>query len=297
MNKYLEKIAETEKYASLLAGTGIAHLAQNAITSVALRSKTVSKHLANTFTQGYYGVIASGVKDKVLRTVTSVISPDLSVMGKTLHEAGGALRSKLPDISKRHQVALRMLSEGRFSDIKKYKLHESPGIHTVLSHIDRMHGTQLVDKVKRGATEGLEKLWSDSRYPLLKNISKNLSRGTLPKTHTPGAHSSSTGIITNTLGATLEPGAGVLGLIKHLTSSEKFRNNPIGAKISGIAETMLIKNPIKAGWDTGESYREGLKTKAMEHLLTRYLPTLSEPQQLFALTLRISIDKFLVRPD
>lgn len=261
-NKYLQKAS------SLLIGTGLGHLAQNTATNVGLRLKSVSHHLANQFAMGYNGKVPSGLKSKVIGSIGSVLTPDLHLMGKTLNDMGRGLRDTAPNMTKRDHVGLRMLSEGRFSDLHKYGLHDRPAIKHVMHTAAEKHGIKLEGGVMLPEkAKALEKLWHDPKYPLLSNIASGMSHGKVPATATTGRYKSTTGIASSAAAMAVEPGMGALSAVKHISTSEVVKKTKIGKKISDISERVFLKNPIKKGWGQGADYREGLKTRAMETLV------------------------------
>lgn len=262
-NKYLEKAA------SLLVGTGLGHLAQNAATNAGIRLKSVSHHLANQFAMGYQGKVPSGLKSKVIGSVGSVISPDIRIMGKTFNDLGRGLKEVAPNMTRRDHVGLRMLSEGRFSDLHKYGLHDRPVIKHVLHTIAEKHGIKLEGGLMLPEkAKALEALWHNPKYPLLSNIASGISHGKVPSTAVQGSYKSAPSIAASAAAMTVEPGLGALAAVKHISTSEAVKKTAIGKKISDIAERVFVKNPVKKGWNQGSDYKDGLKTRAMEVLVS-----------------------------
>lgn len=254
-NPYLEKSA------SLLAAAGVAglvHGAQNVMNNRALSSKHVAKYLANSFSEGAHGVVDNSIKGTMIRNATSVISPDVNAAHISAHEAGGKLRDLLNLASKRQKVGIRMMTEGRFSDLIKHNLHTDPavvGAHKLMSH--HIPGIPNPAELKKGSkqVENLEALWRDKSHPLLSNIAKHISRGKKPvgSNYVPGAPSKSDSLVLNGLVTAIEPVSGSFGVAKSLAINDKVAANKYGKKALDFLHNQFIKNPIKHGAEaTGE---------------------------------------------
>lgn len=257
-----------EKKASVFVGAALGHLTQNAITSLALRNKSVAKHLADHFATGYAGKSANSLKSKVGGALTHAVAPDISIAAKGANKLGKQLRRYEPFLDKKDKVALRMASEGRFSDIHKYKLHERPMVQRVMGRLGKSHGVDLDAVLKSDKTHDLEKVWQDKKHPLLSNISSNITKGkpiagaTHKTVRTTGALASSLGL------AIAEPGTGALSAVKHLASSATVRKNKIGGALTHHIENMMVKNPVKKGWEQGKDYKDNAGKKLFEHVVS-----------------------------
>jgi hypothetical protein len=266
-NKYLEKIASVNKEASFLGGAAIGHLAQNAITNLGLRSKTVANNLATHFSNGYMGGEAAGHVNKIKKAILGAVSPDLAIAGNVASKLGSHLREIAPSLSSRDKVGLRMLSQGRFNDLHKYGLSKNPTIVTAVHALKHHTGVDMTGLLDHRNANRLEAIWKSKKYPLLNNIASHLSKG-VPSHNLVQAKPSATAHIVGSAGAVaVEPGSGLLSLTKHVASTEAFNKNKYGKKISDTITSHLISEPIEHGWEQGASYKNGLKAKLTEHLV------------------------------
>jgi hypothetical protein len=261
--KVKEKAEEMlHKKASLIGGAAITHLLQNIGTNVALGKKTVSKYLANGFTEGIHGVVNKSNKSRALRVALGATLPDISVAHKSLHDAGRAVGGLLEHATPKQRVALRMLSEGRFSDLKKYNFHKDPIVRAVHGHISKMTDLPSLDKIMEKSDE-VSKLWKDKSHPLLSNIATNLSRGKLSTTgkYSAGRLSAKPGLVGAAASFAIDPAAGSLNTAKGLMASKKVAENKYGKKVIGMLNNQFIKKPIKAGVNAA-GHVPGLKNTA-----------------------------------
>lgn len=246
----LDKVEENlTKKASLVAGAVGTHIAQNIATRAAMGSKRVSKYLANSFSQGAHGVVDTSLKAKAKRFISGAIVPDVAVAHKKAHEAGTALKPLLDKASPRQKAGLRMLSQGRISDLKKYNLHRDEVVtkaHGLLSQA--VKGVPSIDHLVDNAKK-VHGIFKDKKHPLASNILANISKGSKPvgSNFKPGnmsAKSSITGSLSSSL---VDPAGGALSSIKTLSSSNTFNNNRYGKKINKMMEKHFVSNPVRSG--------------------------------------------------
>jgi RimJ/RimL family protein N-acetyltransferase len=249
-NKYL---AQLDKQASLILGALGTHLVQNVATKTALGSKKLSGYLADSFAQGTKGVVDSSFGAKAKRFVSGALTPDIAVAHQKAHEFGHKMKPLLDGATKAQQVGLRMLSQGRISDLKKYNLHNDPLIlqaHKMFSdNVKKLPdmGT-LTDKAK-----GVEKVFQDKKHPLASNILSNISRGKTPvgNQYKPGLLTSNAPISGALSSALVDPAGGALNTIKTVASSKSFNDTRLGGKISKMIENQFVNKPVKSGIASG----------------------------------------------
>src|SRR5579859_2709971 len=140
MNKYLDRIEGMDKEASLFGGAVATHLLQNLGTNIALKKRTVSRYLANAFSEGAHGVVDKSVKGRATRFALGATLPDISVAHKSMHDLGHTVGKIAHVATPRQRVAIRMLTEGRFDDLKKYNFHKDPIVNAVHSHMSNHFG-------------------------------------------------------------------------------------------------------------------------------------------------------------
>lgn len=262
-NKYLDHI---EKQSSLIAGAVGTHVAQNVATRAALSSKKISKYLANSFAEGTKGVVNTSIKSRAARLLAGATVPDIAVAHRTAHEFGKSMAPILGMANKRQQVGLRMLSEGRISDIHKYGLHKDPIIQAAHGIASAKLGLKNgVDELMHHAPH-IEKIFQDKSHPLASNILKNISRGHTPvgKNFKPGNLNSKTPLLGAAASIAAEPAGGALNTVKTLATSKTFGNTRIGAKINGFLENQFVKKPVQSGVDASKlgKHISNLKHKA-----------------------------------
>lgn len=267
-NKYLDHI---EKQSSLIAGAAGTHVAQNLATRAALSSKKVSKYLANSFAEGTKGVVNTSLKARAARLIAGATVPDLAVAHKTAHEFGKAMSPILKHSTKRQQVGLRMLSEGRISDIHKYGLHKDPVIQAAHGIASAKLGLKNgVDDLVKHAPK-IEALFKDKSHPLASNILKNISRGhdAVGKHFKPGSLNSKAPLLGAAASVAADPAGGALNTVKTLATSNTFGKTRIGAKINSFLENQFVKKPVQAGVETSKlgNHISNLKHKAMGTLV------------------------------
>jgi hypothetical protein len=236
-----------EKQSSLLAGTAISHLAQNIATNQALKSKKVAKYLANSFTEGYHGVVNKSFKAKAARSATSVITPDVAAAHTAAHEAGGHLSEVLHGATKRQRAAARMAVEGKFDTLKKLNMHEDPVVKAVHGVLQK-HLPTIKNLSDKHLGE-LSKLWKDKSHPLLSNIAKNIGHGKVPvgSNFVPGKHTQALPLLSAMSVAPIEPGAAILDGAKALAGSKAVQGNKYGKKAVDFLKKTFITNPLKHG--------------------------------------------------
>lgn len=242
-NKYLEKAA------SLMLGAALTHVGQNLATKAALGKKSISKYMANSFSEGANGVVNTSIKSKAARILSGAILPDIAVAHKKFHELGNAMKPILSGATKRQQVGLRMLSQGRISDIYKYKLHQDSVIQRASSMASKsLNLPDLINKSSVGHSS-IKQVFNDKSHPLTSNILKNISRGKVPigKNYKPGTMSSKTPMIGAAASIALDPAGGALNAVKTLASSKTFNSTKIGGKINSMLETQFVKKPVQSG--------------------------------------------------
>jgi hypothetical protein len=235
-----------EKRASLSGGAAMAHVAQNIATNQALKSKHVAKYLANSLTQGFHGVVDTSLKSKALRSAASVITPDVAAAHKAAHEVGGSLKDILSKATKRQRAAARMVVEGNFDKIHKYRMHEDPVVKAVHGVIAK-HLPTLGDLSH--SSKSVQQLWKDKGHPLLSNIAAHIGRGEVPKgaRFKPGHLTQTIPAISSSLIAPIEPGAAVLDGVKALSGSKAVQGNKYGKKAVDFLSKTFIKDPLKKG--------------------------------------------------
>jgi hypothetical protein len=242
-NKFLDKSA------SLIAGAVGTHIVQNVATKAALGHKGVGKYLANAFSQGAHGVVDKSIKARVTRLASGALLPDLAIAHKRVHELGSSMKPLLDRASDRQKVGLRMISEGRISDLVKHKLHEDhvvrKGYEIASKHIDNLPSIETL----ASKSHHVERLFEDKSHPLVSNLVKNISRGSLPqgKHFKPGqltVKAPLTGALTS---MAVEPAGGALNTLKALTSSHRFDDTLVGKRFNGIIHKQLVFKPIKKG--------------------------------------------------
>lgn len=256
-NQYLEKAS------SLLVGGAMTHLAQNFATNSALHSKTVAKYLANSFQQGYKGVVDKSIGGTIKRGLTSVALPDVSAAHKAAHEAGGAMKGLLGNATKKQHLGVRMVTQGRFSDLKKHGLDKD---HVVMkAHALMKKHLPSVPSLS-GNLKNVEKLWSDKSHPLLSNISKQISRGEVPsgKKFKPGKLTQTTPVAASLASAVVDPAAGVMNTAKAVSMSKVVQDSKWGSKMVHAAHNQFIKKPVLSGVSNSGGV-SGLKHSAYKY--------------------------------
>ncbi len=257
-----------DKEANLLVASGIGHLFQNALTNIAMRSRAGAKHVANQFATGMKGHIPAGGKNHVIRGAIEASIPDVSIMGNTANQLGQTLKSKGIVMNDRTRASLRMLSEGRFEDIRRTGAYNHPAVKAVLGHLKENHGIHIdPSKITPDQERRLGALWKDKKYPLLSNISKNLPTGIPSKVSKEGVHHAGHGLIASGVLGVAEPGIGLLSGIKHLATSHHLENTKLGKKVIGLAHKTFVKDPLRKGWEEG-SAKIGLKDRLLEHIIS-----------------------------
>lgn len=240
--------SKLQKKASLIAGAIGTHLLQNIATSHALKSKRVAKYLANSFAQGAHGVVDKSLKARATRVVLGATLPDIAVAHKTLHDAGRAIKPLLDKATSKQKVGLRMLSEGRMSDLVKHKLHTDPvvqaGHHALGQHVKLPALEHMAEKAKN-----VEEVWHHVDHPLLSNIASGISHGEKPVGNKfVKGHLTSRPLIGGAAASFVaDPAAGALNTAKALTSSEKLTNNKYGKKVVEMLHNQFIKKPVQHG--------------------------------------------------
>jgi hypothetical protein len=267
-NKYLDHI---EKQSSLIAGAVGTHVAQNAATRAALSSKKISKYLANSFAEGTHGVVNTSLKARAARLISGATVPDIAVAHRTAHEFGKSMAPILGMANKRQQVGLRMLSEGRISDIHKYGLHKDPVIQAAHGIASAKLGLKNgVDDLVHHAPQ-IESLFRDKSHPLASNIMKNLSRGHTPvgKKFKPGNLNSKAPLLGAAASVAVEPAGGALNTVKTLATSNTFGKTRIGAKINAFLEKQFVTKPVQSGVQASklDHHISNIKHKAMGMLV------------------------------
>lgn len=254
-----------EKRSSLLAGTALSHLAQNIATNQALKSKKVAKYLANSFTEGYHGVVNKSFKAKAARSATSVITPDVAAAHTAAHEAGSSLSEILGKATNRQRAAARMAVEGRFDTIKKLHMHDDPVVKAVHGVIQKHLPTVKDLSDKHFGDMG--KLWKDKSHPLLSNIARNIGRGKTPvgSNFVPGKHTQAIPLLSSLSVAPIEPGAAILDGAKALAGSKAVQGNKYGKKAVDFLKKTFVTNPLKSGVDS-KGHVGGLKHEAYKFL-------------------------------
>jgi GNAT superfamily N-acetyltransferase len=242
------------KKASLIAGAVGTHLAQNIATRAAMSSKGIGKYLANSFSQGAHGVVDTSLKAKAKRFVTGAVVPDIAVAHKKAHEAGTAMKPFLDKATSRQKVGLRMLSEGRIGDLKKYNLHKDQLVTQAHGMISKhIKGIPSMDHILDNAKK-VEKVFKDKTHPLVSNISANISRGKKPVggQFKPGTLSAKSSIAGSLSSAMADPAGGALSTVKTLASSNTFNNTRYGNKLNKMMEKHFVSNPIHSGVKSGK---------------------------------------------
>lgn len=242
------------KKASLIVGAVGTHLAQNVATRAAMSSKGIGKYLANSFSQGAHGVVDTSLKAKAKRFITGAVVPDIAVAHKKAHEAGTAMKPFLDKATSRQKVGLRMLSEGRISDLKKYNLHKDQLVTQAHGMISKhIKGIPSMDHILDNAKK-VEKVFKDKSHPLLSNISANISRGNKPVggQFKPGTMSAKSSIAGSLSSAIADPAGGALSTVKTLASSNTFNNNKYGHKLNKMIEKQFVSKPIHSGVKSGK---------------------------------------------
>jgi hypothetical protein len=262
-NPYLKKIEEgMDKQASFIGGAIATHLLQNVATNVALGKRRVSRYLANSFAQGARGVVDNSIKARALRTALGATLPDISVAHKSMHDLGRAVGGLTAHATPRQRVAVRMLTQGRFNDLKKYDLHRDPVVQAVHNHVSKHLGLPSLDHVMSKADD-VAKLWKDKTHPLLSNIATNITKGAKPegKHFVPGHLTAKPGLTGAVASFAIDPAAGSLNTAKNLMASKKVANNKYGKKVVDMLNNQFIKKPIKAGVES-EGRISQLKNRA-----------------------------------
>lgn len=245
----MDKVDTLTKQSSLVAGAVGTHIAQNIATRAAMSSKGVSKYLANSFAQGAHGVVDTSFKSKVKRFVSGAVTPDIAVAHKKAHEAGHAMKPLLDKATARQKVGLRMLSQGRIGDLKKYNLHKDEILnkaHKVMSH--HVKNLPTMDHIMGNAGK-IEKVFKDKAHPLVSNIVSGISKGSKPVggQFKPGTLSAKTSIAGSLTSAVADPAGGALSTVKTLASSNTFNNTRYGKKINKMMEKHFVSNPVRSG--------------------------------------------------
>lgn len=259
-NPYLEKSA------SLLAGAALTHLVQNVATNQALKNKKVAKYLANSLTQGYHGVVDTSIKAKATRAAASVVVPDVAAAHKAAHQAGASLKDILSGATNRQRAASRMAVEGKFEQLKKYKMHEDPVVKKV-QDLAAKHLPTLND-ISKGASKSLSDLWKDKTHPLLSNIAKNIGRGEVPKgpQFKVGNMNQTLPTLSSIAIAPIEPSAAAIDGIKALAGSSAVQSTQTGKKAVDFLRKTFIDDPLKKGMKAAAEVK-GLKHEASKFLL------------------------------
>lgn len=248
---------------------GVYHGLQNLVTDKALKSRHVAHSLANHFAEGTQGKVRKGFKNIADNAATGAITPDIRIFQKEMHGAGSRLKDTLKGMSKRDQVGLRMLSEGRFKDLRKSGLDKSPKLHAAAAGIEHHTGfpmKKLLD-MNPEQDEKMEKIWKSKDHPLASNIMKRISRGKPHKNLKEGDHESTASALAGSIGLGLgSHSAGGLSFAKNLASSKPMKENKYTGKVVGKLENQFIKKPMKIGWEhPGKDYKRGLKNRAYHY--------------------------------
>ncbi len=247
-NPYLEKSA------SLLAGAAITHLAQNVATNAAMKSKGVAKYLANSFRQGYDGVVDKSLKARALRAASSVTLPDVSAAHRTAHEAGGAMAGILKGATKRQHAAVRLMTKGKFDLVQK---HFADDAIVGKAHAELKKHLPSIPDLKNVNTAAVSKLWKDKSHPLLSNISANISKGVKPvgDHFKPGKMNQVLPTVSSLASGIADPAAGVLNTAKAVSLSEKFQANKYGKKAVDMMKKQFVDSPIQHGLESKKAVK------------------------------------------
>jgi hypothetical protein len=257
--------SKLQKKASLIAGALGTHLIQNFATSQALKSKRVAKYLADSFAQGAHGVVDTSLGAKAKRVALSATVPDIAVAHKTVHDAGRSMKDLLAKATPQQKVGLRMLSQGRFSDLVKHELHKDPVVeagHALMSQHMKLPALEHM----AASSSKVEKVWNSPEHPLLSNIAKNISKGEKPLgDHFAEGKLSSKPLLGGAAASfAIDPAAGALNTAKALTSSSKMAENKYGKKAIEMLHNQFIKKPIQHGAEAPGAIG-GLKNKFYQY--------------------------------
>ena len=260
-NKYLEKSS------ALLESALVAHLGQNLATRAAMRSPSIARSLANAFAHGYHGKVETGAANALKHLGLGVAAPDVEVMHKTFHALGHDLSPHIKQLSRKEQLGLRMVSEGRFKDLMHHGLHRSEKLQHIVDKVGERTGMdvpRLKDLTERKAQE-LGDVWTSKKHPLLSNFATRMSRGKVSSKAIDGEYSMRTPLLGSTLSIAADPASGMISTAKNLAASDPVRNNRTAKKAIDYAEKKFVKDPIKHGLSAGGTdFSRGLKNKAME---------------------------------
>jgi hypothetical protein len=248
-NKYLEKAS------SFLAMGALTHLAQNGITKHMLSSRKYARSLAKSFSQGVHGVVNTSKREGVKNFVSGLTVPDMAIGRKEAHKLGSTLAPHLALMSKRQQVGMRMISEGRFHDVVKHRFHKDPALLFAARHAQHSSGIPVYDTLVNAEKHAgpMGKTFARKDLPLLSNISKNISRGgtSQGKNFKPGMPGSKGTILGSIAAGAIEPIAGAINSVKSIASSDRFKATKLGGRISQKVQEMLINKPAKRGMESG----------------------------------------------
>lgn len=259
-NPYLEKSS------SLIAGAALTHIVQNVATNQALKNKKVAKYLANSLTQGYHGVVDTSIKAKATRAAASVVVPDVAAAHKAAHQAGASLKDILSGATNKQRAAARMAIEGKFEQLKKYKMHEDPIVKRV-QDLASEHLPTLND-ISKGSSKTMSDLWRDKTHPLLSNIAKNIGRGEVPKgsKFKPGSMNQTLPTLSSLAVAPLEPSAAAIDGIKALAGSSAVQSTRAGKTAVDFLRKTFVDDPLKKGLSSTVEVK-GLKHEASKIFL------------------------------
>jgi hypothetical protein len=236
-NQYLEKIAKSklgerrqglDKEANLILGGIIGHVAQNYAAKGALRTRYASQVVADAVRKGFLHGEHYELPAKA-RLAAGIMGAEASEVPHIANQVGigfkNYLDSKKHVMTKNDHLAIRMMTQGRFGDLQRLHHRTGGGTEAIAGHLHDYlsnHGhSGLPDKATLGGIlgaipkdlagdaakplsqlfqkPGLKGTLRGHDYPLLNNISYNITRG--KETSAP------TGRIAKAVHSAIEPGA------------------------------------------------------------------------------------------
>lgn len=259
-NKYLEKAS------SILATSAAVHLAQNLTTRQLLKSPKFAKSLGTNFANGVKGIVDTSKVTAAKNFIGGMLSPDSIIAKNSAHKLGSSLAPALKGMDKKQLAALRMASKGKVGPLIRRGLHKDTQVLDIAKSIEnhtKMPLHSILSKAE-GNVPKIKSMFNDRNLPLLSNIGKNLGKGRASTSATmqPGTLGNKSLLAGSFTSAILDPAAGVLNSVKSLTSTDRFASSKIGSAITNKAHEILLKNPIRKGFQS-EGVNK-LKNKAYE---------------------------------
>lgn len=258
MNKYLDHL---EKKAAL-GEVALLHLGQNVAINGALRMKSFARGVSKTIGMGIKNVARP--KSNFLKSMASGATvPEISAIHNEAYHLGQNLSPVLQGLSKKDAIGVRMMTQGRFADLKKYGLHRSAGVIRVAKHIEENHGVpvhsllSLADHPKADKIfHEVGQVWNDKSHPLLSNImahsTKNLTAGLKGTTTSSlgGRVHSGMGLGAAAMTAA-DPITGAINAAKVAVTSPKVAQNKyVGGVIKKVNEKLFV-DPTKSSFGKG----------------------------------------------